>query len=289
MKVLVEKSDTITRGSVCGIGSFDGVHRGHREIITSLKKLAENKGTVGLITFIPLPFFVLTSAPIICLTLRQEKERLFGELGVDFVYYFKFTKKLARLTPGEFVEVVAQRIKPAHLVVGDNFHFGMDRSGSAKLLQDLAHDRFTVHVVSRVKDEGTISSTRIRELLLLGQIKAANNLLGRHYSITGRVIKGKGKGVKLGFPTLNLKPSSRKLLPLDGVYKANAVIQGRKFRGALFLQHDLVEVHVLGFTEEYYQKHVTVELLERIRAARKFPSDDALRRAIQHDIDLIRQ
>ncbi len=289
MKVLVEKSDTRTRGSVCGIGSFDGVHRGHREIIMSLRKLAGNNGTVGLITFIPLPFFVLTSTPIMYLTLRQEKERLFRELGVDFVYYFKFTKKLAQLTPREFTEVVAQRIKPAHLVVGDNFHFGINRSGSATLLQELAYDRFTVHIVSRVQDEGTISSTRIRELLLLGQIKAANRLLGRNYSIAGRVIKGKGKGMKLGFPTLNIKPSSRKLLPLDGVYKADVVMRGRKLRGALFLQHDLVEVHVLGFTGKYPQKHVTVELRERIRAAKKFVGDDALRRAIQHDIDLIRQ
>jgi len=289
MKILLEKRATITRKSVCGIGSFDGVHRGHKEIITALKKIAGDTRKTGIITFIPLPFFVLKRAPIMYLTLKQEKEQLLREYAVDFVYYFKFTKTLAQLTPQEFVETIAETISPSHIVIGENFHFGKDRSGSAHLLEKLAHGKFLVHVVSRKKDDGTISSTRIRELLLLGNIKAANRLLGRQYTISGTVTKGKGKGTQLGFPTLNIQPSPHKLIHLDGVYKGDVFIHGKAYRSALFLKHDLVEAHVLGFSANLYKKVVTVKLIERMRAVKKFKSEAALRRAIQHDVEMIRK
>lgn len=289
MKILMERGSTITRNSVCGIGSFDGVHRGHKEIVMALQTIAGDAHTTGIITFIPLPFFVLTQTPIIYLTLKQEKEQLLSECGIDFVYYFRFTKKLAQLTPRQFVTTVAETVSPSHVVVGENFHFGNNRAGSAHLLEKLAQGKFQVHVVARKKDDGTISSTRIRELLLLGNVTAANRLLGRQYTISGTVTKGKGKGTQLGFPTLNIRPSPHKLMPLDGVYKGDVLIHGKAYRAALFLKHDIVEAHVLGFSADIYRKKVTVRLLERMRAVKKFKSDDALRRAIQHDVDMIRK
>ncbi len=284
MKILRNKKDLITRGSICSIGSFDGVHRGHQEIVKYLKKLGRSEKRVGIITFIPLPFFVLTSAPIICLTQRQEKENIFRQLGVDFIYYFKFTKRVSEMIPDEFVDLVARQISPSLVVVGENFHFGKERKGSATLLQRLAQDKFLVRILPRVKDEGTISSTRIRELLLLGHIAAANKLLGREYTISGRVIRGKGKGTKLGFPTINIRVSKEKLLPLDGVYKVNVFVQGKKFIGAMFLRHDLIEVHILNFSGEVYKREVTVRLLKRIRNIERFVDDDALRLAIAKDV-----
>lgn len=289
MKVLLQKRSTITKKSVCGIGSFDGVHRGHGEIVVQLKRIAGDIRTTGIITFIPLPFFVLTRAPIMYLTLKQEKEQLFRQYGVDFVYYFKFTKKLAQCTPQDFVEMVVETISPSHIVVGENFHFGNNRAGSAHLLEKLARGKFQVHIVPRKKDDGTISSTRIRELLLLGNVKAANRLLGRQYTISGTVTKGKGKGTELGFPTLNIRPSPHKLVPLDGVYKGDVLIHKRAYRSALFLKHDVVEAHVLGFSANLYREKVTVRLLERIRAVKRFKTDDALRRAIEHDVEMIRK
>lgn len=141
-----------------------------------------------------------------------------------------------------------------------------------------------MRILPRVKDEGTISSTRIRELLLLGHIAAANKLLGREYTISGRVIRGKGKGTKLGFPTINIRVSKEKLLPLDGVYKVNVFVQGKKFIGAMFLRHDLIEVHILNFSGEVYKREVTVRLLKRIRNIERFVDDDALRLAIAKDV-----
>ena len=288
MRRLTSKQHRITKGSVCGIGSFDGVHRGHQEIVRYLKKIAGSKRKIGIVTFIPLPFFVLTSAPIMYLTLKEEKEKIFGELDVDFIYYFKFTSRLSQLEPHDFVRMIAGRISPDAVVVGENFHFGKGRRGSARLLKQLSNNKFLVHILPRVEDEGTISSTRIRELLLLGNIRAANKLLGRQYSISGEVIKGKGRGTKLGFPTINIKTARKKLLPLEGVYKVNVLVRNKRFLGAMFCKHDAPEVHILNFSGTLYKARVTVELRERIRDIERFPDDKALQAAISRDVEVVR-
>lgn len=287
MKILMDKKDSITKDAICAIGSFDGIHRGHQEIVKHLKNIADSKKRVGIISFVPLPYSVLTSAPIIYLTLKKEKESIFKELGMEFVYYFKFTFKFSQLEPADFVELVTNKISPAAVVVGDNFHFGSARKGSAKLLRRLARNRFSVDVLPRVKKEGTISSTRIRELLLLGYIEAANQLLGREYAISGKVIKGKGKGTRLGYPTINIKVDPKKLLPLDGVYRTEVHMNGKLFLGAMFCRHDLLEVHLINFSGNLYKKDVSIKLLKRIRDIEKFSNDDELKAAIARDIHQI--
>ena len=287
MKVFTSSHVKVTRNALCGIGSFDGVHRGHQAIVQTLKELAGPGQRIGIITFTPLPFFVIHRAPILTLTLEQEKERLFRDLGIDFMYYFKFTKTFAGILPRDFVALIARRIAPATVVVGENFHFGKKRRGSAHTLQDYARDVFSVRILPRVSDDGAISSTRIRELLLLGHAQAAERLLGRPYAITGTVIKGKGKGTTLGFPTINLKVSTEKLMPLDGVYKVRVHVLGRGFLGAMFLRHDELEVHILDFSGSLYRKEVTVTLIKRIRSIERFHSDEALRRAIAHDVETV--
>lgn len=287
MQVFTSPHLTITKNAVCGIGSFDGVHRGHQEIVRKLKKLAGSKKRTGIITFTPLPFFVIHSAPVLTLTSKREKERLFEELGIDFMYYFKFTRRFAGILPRDFTSLIAQRVAPSVVVVGENFHFGKQRSGSAYMLKEYARDMFSVEVLPRVSDDGTISSTRIRELLLLGHVHAAHKLLGRPYAITGLVIRGKGKGSELGFPTINLKVNKEKLMPLDGVYKVRVHLLGKTYLGAMFCRHELLEVHILGFSGDVYRKHATVELTERIRSVERFETDEALRRAISHDIETV--
>jgi len=289
MKILVDKLHPVTKDSVCGVGSFDGVHRGHQEIVRYSKKIAGSERRVGIVTFVPLPFFVLTSAPIIYLTLKDEKEKIFKELGVDFVYYFKFTSRLSQLKADDFVKIIDDRISPHDVVVGENFHFGKDREGSAQLLKRLAENKFLVHILPRVEEEGTISSTRIRELLLLGHIKAANRLLGREYTISGEVVKGKGKGTRLGFPTINIRTAKTKLLPLEGVYKVEVVVHNQVFLGAMFCRHDASEVHILNFSGSIYKEKVIVKLLERIRDIEKFSNDRSLRDAISRDVEAVKK
>ncbi|MGB3480170.1 MAG: riboflavin biosynthesis protein RibF [bacterium] len=288
MKILLDKRDLITKDSVCAIGSFDGVHRGHQEIVRRLRKNAGIDNRVGIVTFLPLPFFVLTSSPIIYLTVKPEKERLFKTLGIDYIYYFMFTRRFAQYSAADFVDLVARQINPSTVVIGDNFHFGHGRGGSATLLRQFAKDKFAVEIMSRVKDEGTISSTRIRELLLLGHIKAANRLLGRPYTLTGRVVRGKGKGAKLGFPTINIRLPKEKLLPLDGVYKAQVTLNHRVYLSAMFCRNNLVEVHIIGFSGDLYRKKVSVQICRRIRGLERYSDDEALSAAIAQDLEAIR-
>jgi len=287
MLVIFNTKNVQTRNSVCGIGSFDGVHRGHQQIVKHLKQLAGPRQKSGIITFMPLPFFVLKHAPICCLTPKEEKEQILEKLGVDFIYYFEFSEKFSKLSPEEFVDLIARQIAPATVVVGENFHFGKMRQGSAQLLRTLAHDSFRVNIMPKLKDEGTISSTRIRELLLLGNIKAANRLLGREYSISGAVIKGKGRGQRLGFPTINIQPPEHKLIPLDGVYKVKVVIDKDEHLGAMFCRHDLLEVHIVDFSRDIYGKSVTTKFVERIRGIQHFSDDKALKSAISEDIERV--
>lgn len=289
MKILLDRKGSITKESICAIGSFDGVHRGHQAIVRQLENFASAKRKIGIITFIPLPFFVLKKAPIFYLTPKKEKERIFNELGVNFIYYFKFTEKFAGLNPDEFVKLIATKIEPSTVVVGENFHFGKGRSGTAELLKQKAKDIFQVEILSLFKDEGTISSTRIRELLLLGHIRAANNLMGREYAISGKIIKGKGKGTQLGFPTINISVPKDKLLPLDGVYKVTVGIDKHEFLGAMFCRHDLVEVHLLNFSGDLYEKEVFIKVLERIRDIKRFSDENSLKAAIAADVQKIKQ
>jgi riboflavin kinase/FMN adenylyltransferase len=284
MKVFINKSNTLTQGSVCGIGSFDGIHRGHQTIVEYLKSLAHPRRKVGIITFIPLPFFVLKKAPIFYLTPRKEKEKIFREMGVDFIYYITFTKKFAELGPAEFMKFIGNKIRPSIIVVGENFHFGKGRSGTAEFLKQNTHDVFKVEILKSLDDEGTISSTRIRELLLLGHIKAANRLLGREYMISGTIMRGKGKGTQIGFPTINVRVPMDKLLPLDGVYKVSVSCDTHHFLGAMFCRHTVVEVHLIKFSGDLYNKEVIIKLLERIRDIEEFPDDSALRAAIASDV-----
>jgi len=287
MLILKDRTNSITRDSVCGIGSFDGVHRGHQAIVHYLKQSAGSHRKTGIITFTPLPIFILKKASICCLTPREEKEEIFAQLGVDFIFYFEFSENFARLSPEDFVATIAHKIEPSLVVVGENFHFGSARKGTAQLLQTLGTEFYRVEIMPKIVDEGIISSTRIRELILLGNVKTANRLLGRTYSVSGMVRKGKGRGVRLGFPTINIVPPEDKLIPLDGVYKASVITSHREHLGALFCRHDLLEVHILGFSGDLYGENVTVKFLERVRGIEHFVNEQALGAAIADDIKKI--
>lgn len=285
--MLQDQTDPITKGSVCGVGTFDGVHRGHQAIVDLMKRSARGSRMTGIITFNPLPSFILRKAPVYCLTSPREKEELFAALGVDFIFYFEFSEPFARLSPQDFVAATREKIGPSTVVVGENFHFGAGRHGTAQSLKEIGRGSFEVEIMSRISDEGAISSTRIRELILLGHMKQANRLLGRAYSVSGTVEKGRGRGTRIGFPTINILPRDNKLLPLDGVYRAHVSTGHAEYLGALFCQHDLIEVHIIGFSGDLYGEHVTVRFLERVRSIERFADDEALAAAIGRDIKKI--
>lgn len=288
MKIIIDRDDPATRDAVCALGGFDGVHRGHQTIIAEAKKQARGKKPVGIITFTPLPGPALKSGHPLYLTTDPEKESILEALGLDFLYYFSFTREFAHRAPREFVQILAERIVPSAVVVGNNFHFGRDRKGNASLLAELAGGEFRVHVMDALDDEGVISSTRIRELLLLGNVRAAGRLLGRPYAMTGAVGAGKKFGQKLGFPTVNILPPPEKLLPLDGVYHGRVAWERKSFPGAVFCSHRLVEAHLLDFREDLYGRVLTVEFVDRLRGVQKFPDEKSLKAAIAADVARVR-
>lgn len=288
MYIINNTKHPITVASVCGLGNFDGLHKGHLEIIAKAKSIAGNTRKIGIITFEPPPVFILNKNGIFFLTIKKEKEWLLNSLNVDFVFYFRFDRLFAEKTPEEFVNLLYRMIRPTTIIIGENFHFGRGRQGTAGLLKKLAQNKFAVEIIPEIKDHnGIISSTRIRELLLLGNIPGANRILGRKYSITGKVIKGKGKGSKLGFPTINLSVSNEKLLPLDGVYEVILNIEGVAYKGALFLSHHNLEIYILNFSGNLYDREITVELIRRLRAIKEFPDDESLKKAIAEDVKKI--
>jgi riboflavin kinase/FMN adenylyltransferase len=281
----------MTTRTVLTVGTFDGVHRGHQAVLEEIARRAQaSRRTSVLVTFEPHPLEIVNpqAAPPL-LTLADEKRAILKRSPVDQVEFVAFTPELRNLAPEEFVrEVLEARFHIAELVIGHDHGFGRGRAGDVELLRTIgAADGFAVDVVPAVlMDDGRpISSTMIRRAVAGGDLDTAARALGRHYSASGVVERGAGRGRTIGIPTINLAaPPARKLLPPDGVY-ACAVSWGDRLHGAMVNlgprptfgdQARGLEAHLFGFDGELYGQSVTVEFVRRIRDVIKFPSAEAL-------------
>jgi riboflavin kinase/FMN adenylyltransferase len=287
----------IHHGCVATIGNFDGVHLGHQAMFRSLREEANSHGLpLTVIVFEPQPmeYFRPEEAPA-RLTSMREKIRMFRELGVDDVLILHFSKRLAAMGAETFIdEILVRGLGIRHLFVGDDFRFGRARSGDVRMLREAgeAHG-FTVDNMETLthRDE-RISSTRIRRLLLDGDLDEANACLGRSYAICGRVAHGDKRGRTIGFPTMNIV-LRRKSSPLRGVYAvrvtglADAPLPGvANIGNRPTVEGDdrfLLEVHLFDFDREVYGELVEVDFVARIRDEMKFESFDALRQQIDAD------
>ncbi|MDP8922632.1 MAG: bifunctional riboflavin kinase/FAD synthetase [Chloroflexota bacterium] len=291
---------TDTPSVVATIGAFDGIHRGHQQLIGQAVERARYLGVESLcVTFDPHPDIVLyPERQLTYLTDRAERERILHELGVSHVLVFEFTRELSMLRPEEFIDLIQERYKLAELWVGTDFALGRGRSGTIAALAEIARvEGFALHIVppQRVERE-VISSTAIRNLLTQGDIRRANRLLGRRYRITGTVEEGARRGRQLNFPTANIRPDPRRTLPADGVYAAVVALNGEARRAVVNLgsrptfaeEERLLECHVLDYSGDLYGVELSVEFVDRIREVRKFPSLDALREQIARDADAAR-
>jgi riboflavin kinase / FMN adenylyltransferase len=279
-------------GTVCTVGTFDGVHRGHRLVLDRLAERAAARGLPAvLVTFDPHPLEVVNpaAAPAL-LTLGDEKTEILAESPLDYVVVLPFTKALARLEAAEFVDVVLrERLGVRELLIGHDHGFGRARSGDADVLRALGDARgFDVGMVEAVEgsDGRTISSTTIRRAVAGGDLVRAADGLGRPYSISGIVQAGDRRGRTLGFPTLNLGTvPARKLLPPEGVYAVRVQTPQGPFGGMMNLGPrptfgdavTALEVHVFEFSGELYGARVRVDLLERLRETRRFDGPEALK------------
>lgn len=286
------------RGTVCTVGTFDGVHRGHQLVLERLAARARLRGLPAvLVTFEPHPLEVVNpaAAPPL-LTLGDEKSEVLAESPLDYVVVLPFTAALARYEAADFVDhVLMARLGVRELLIGYDHGFGRGRSGDAEVLKELGSARgFDVAVVEAVQgtDNRPISSTTIRRAIAGGDLPRAADGLGRAYSIGGVVQRGDQRGRSLGFPTLNLgAPSRRKLLPPAAVYAVRVQTPLGTFGGMMNLGPrptfgdalSTLEVHCFDFTGDLYGARVRVDLIARLRETRQFDGPEALRAQLAQD------
>ena len=277
-------------GAVITVGTFDGVHLGHRDLLTRVAERAARRALPGLlVTFDPHPLEIVNpSAAPLLLTTSAEKLQVIAETGIDYAVVIPFTPALASLDPAAFVErVLLDRYCVRELLIGHDHGFGRGRSGDIHMLRELGrrHD-FAVDVVDAVAVEGVpVSSSAIRRAVSYGDLEAASTMLGRRYAFSGRVVRGNERGRLLGFPTLNIELSSgRKLLPPAGVYAVLLQSERGAFGGMMNLgprptfgdSRLSLEVHLFDTSGDWYDTSVRVEFVDRLRDVARFDSPDAL-------------
>jgi len=287
------------RGGFVSIGNFDGVHSGHSRIVASLVSAARVEGVPAVVlTFDPHPTRLLRpeqSAPL--LSTMEDRAGWLEELGVDVMVAFPTTPELLRLEPAEFFgRVVIDQLNARGLVEGPGFFFGRERRGNLDVLASLCRDaEIGLDVVEPAMHEGElVSSSRIRKLLCRGDVISAGELLGRAYSVRGRVVAGEGRGRELGVPTANLSEIVT-LVPGGGVYVGVVEIDGRPQPAAVHVGgnptfgevEQKVEVHLLAFDGDLYGQELTVKFLQPVRETQVFESVDLLRSQLAADIEAV--
>ena len=284
------------------VGVFDGVHRGHQEIIRVLTTGAQAAGAPAVVlTFDPHPARVLGRGEIKLLTLPDERAQLLGGMGVDVVITHPFNRDVANTTALDFMQQLKARLGLLHLVLGYDGTLGKNREGNAARLTEIGRDLdYAVEVVPALSDEsGVISSTEIRKLISTGNVADAAHLMGHPYSLHGPVIHGDGRGKRINVPTANIDYSHEKIIPANGIYACWADLQGKRYRAAINIgtnptftpnkQVPSVEAHLLDFDREIYGQDVRLEFVTRLRDELKFDSVDALVEQIWQDVARTRQ
>ena len=283
------------------LGNFDGVHLGHQEILKQTVESAHRKGRDAVVyTFDPHPRVVLQKVPDLPqITTPRERAEIFEHLRIDVLILAEFTREFAAQTPEEFVvNVLVEELGARNLFIGENYRFGKDRAGTTQTLKKLAPELgFSVHVVPPVlTGDMVVSSSRIRECLIQGEIRKANLMLGREFAIEGRVIHGHHRGKALGFPTANIKPEA-KLQPPSGVYAVYCRLGDQMFCGVMNIGDNptfkdrrvAYEVYILDFDKEIYGETVKVYFVERLRPEEVFSSVEDLRMQIARDVERSRE
>lgn len=284
-------------GSVVTVGTFDGVHRGHRAVLDEIARRARDGGRMAvLVTFEPHPLAVVNppAAPA-RLTTAVERIEALATCELDRVVVLRFDREMASLEPEAFVErILLEQCRMRELVIGHDHGFGRGRRGNVETLRALGARRgFAVDVIGEVQAAGgqPVSSTAIRRAVAGGDLDTAARLLGRRYTVAVAVGHGERRGRTIGFPTLNLAIPPDKLLPPDGVWAVRVETPVGRFGGMMNQGHRptfhdgrrLLEVHLFGFEGDLYGRQVRIEWVEPLRAIRQFDGVAALRQQLEHD------
>ena len=284
------------------VGVFDGVHRGHQQIIQRLTVSAHANGVPAVVlTFDPHPAKLFGRGDIKLLTLPGERAKLLGGMGVDVIVTHPFDRVVADTTAFDFMNYLKSRLGVKHLVLGYDSTLGRNREGNATRLTEIGLELgYTVEMVSALSDEsGVISSTEIRKLVTVGNVAEAARLMGHPYTLQGLVTHGDHRGRTIGFPTANLAYSREKVIPAGGIYACWANLGHERYRAAVNIgtnptftpdkQTVSVEAYLLDFDREIYDEVVYLEFIGRLRDELKFDSVDALVKKIWEDVEMTRR
>jgi riboflavin kinase / FMN adenylyltransferase len=300
---LIENLNQITtpfKNAVITIGNFDGVHKGHQALFNHvIEKAKALDGTSIAMTFEPHPLRALGISLPPLITRRDQKIELISKTGIDKILCLPFSKEFAAVTAHDFIrELLVEKIGMTAIVVGSDYTFGKDRTGNVQLLKQegarLGFETIVLDWVTTTAENERISSTRIRNIVMDGDVVLARKFLGRHYQIRGKVIKGRKRGgSQLGFPTANIKLHDE-LCPKPGVYAVTVETTKGLFKGAANIGYSptfddhlfTIEVHIFDFSHDIYDTRIRVNMVARLRDEKKFNSIRELSEQIRKDIDI---
>ncbi|MBK6274893.1 MAG: bifunctional riboflavin kinase/FAD synthetase [Saprospirales bacterium] len=292
------------KNAVLTIGTYDGVHFGHQQIIKRLNDIAQEiDGESILLTFDPHPRLVLhpNDDKLKLISTIDEKEELLETFGLNHLVIAEFSKDFASMEASEYVDkILIQNFHPTKIVIGYDHHFGKDRKGNIDLLRQLStkYNYEVEEISAQTLDEIKVSSTKVRNFLLDGNIKEANKLLAHPFLIKGKVIHGDKIGRVLGFPTANIEISNpHKLIPASRVYAVKIKIQHQFYKGALSIGYRetvfdnsklTIEVFVLDFDSDLYNQSLDIVFVDYLRPQIKYENWDLLKVQIEKDVEAVR-
>lgn len=303
MEILDKKITKVKEPIAATIGFFDGVHLGHRFLLDQLKSIAQSRSLPSaVITFIDHPRRVLDEEfqPALLSSYEERLQRL-GETGVDYCIPIEFTKEMSKLSAKDFMQTVLKdKFNVKTLLIGYDHRFGHDRKDGFVEYLEYGRQMDMIVIQGNELDTGEyVSSSRIRELLHEGEVEQASKLLTYNYSLTSKVVEGNKVGHTIGFPTANIDMNnSFKIIPSDGVYACYIYIDGKKYRGMLYIGKRStlystgdrsVEVNIFDFDENIYGKEITIEFLRYFRRDAKFSNLEILIRQLKMDEERIRK
>ena len=296
MKVTKDLKNAISsQPSILTLGTFDGVHKGHRKIISNLKSEAKRNNLRSIIlTFFPHPRNIVSSEIIKSISTIDEKIKIFSDLGVDELIIQKFDKSFSSMDAKEFIELLVDNLKIKKIIIGYNHRFGKNRSADINVLKDfsLKYDFEVLEIKAFEVENIKISSTKIRDAIQQGNINLCNNFLGYNFNINGDVVKGKSIGKSLGFPTANIKiVEEYKIMPKNGVYLVRCFFEKEKLYGMMnigfnptFGSNDkTLEVNIFDFDKDLYGERIRIEFLNFIREEIKFENVELLQNQLIKD------
>lgn len=293
----------LAQGAIISIGNFDGVHEGHKNLISQMKTLGKMisppPAPVVAITFYPHPLLILKPGiNLSFLSTLEQKKKLLHAAGADFVAVLKTDDGLLDLQAEEFFEkIIAETFKARGILEGPDFHFGKNRAGNMTMLKDLCMKRNILGTIATpfLIDDELVSSSRVRKSIQTGDMTQAKKLLGRTYSIEGKVVSGAKRGRTIGFPTANLE-NIQTVLPMNGVYAAYCTIGDKTYATAVNIgpnptfseSSQKIEAHLLDFEGDLYDHTIEIHFLKKIRAIKTFEDKNALIEQLKLDIEQTR-